>query len=111
MEFTQYREILDSLPNAIVYCDLDHVIRYMNPAAEHYYYELLDYENLLNKSLMDCHPPQAQTGILRLVEAMRQGAAETPLGTTSVNNYRIYVVPVRDKSGELIGYLEQFEHA
>ncbi|MDD3347498.1 PAS domain-containing protein [Oscillibacter sp.] len=109
MEFAYCREILDSWPMGILFCDLDHVIRYMNPAAEYYYYVTRSYRDLVGKSVLDCHRPETRERILALVEELKAGGGEKRIGTTKIEGYRVYITPVRDKDGTLIGYVDRFE--
>ncbi len=110
MEFNHYREILDSMPMGVLFCDMDHIIRYMNPAAEIYYYETRHYKDLIGKNLFECHRPESKAAILALVEDMKNGGEARRIGTSKIEGYRIYMIPVRDKDGNMIGYIDQFEH-
>ena len=110
MECNAYREILNSLPMPVMFCDMDHVIRYMNPAAETYYYVTRPYKDLIGKCVFDCHKPESKAAILALVEDMKNGGEARRIGTSKIEGYRIYMVPVRDGDGRMIGYLDLFEH-
>ena len=74
MEFNHYKEILDSMPMGVLFCDMDHIIRYMNPAAETYYYVTRPYNDLIGKCLFDCHRPESKAAILALVKGLREDA-------------------------------------
>ena len=74
-----FKSIIDQDREAVVICDLDHTILYMNPAA------VVDYKkyggaSLLGKSLLACHTPHS-------VEAIRKvssGSRRMPATTSSI---------------------------
>lgn len=100
--------ILDSIPYPIVFADTDHIIRYMNKAAEYRYYTVRGYKDLIGKSLFDCHKETSKEKIIEVVEKLKKHGNEIFLGV-SVNNLRFYINPVRNENGELVGYFERFE--
>jgi len=110
MEFSQYKEILDSLPEGVMFCDMEHTIRYMNPAAETYYYVTRSYKDLVGKCVFDCHRPESKAAILALVEDMKNGGEGRRIGTSKIEGFRIYMIPIRDRDGVMIGYIDLFEH-
>ena len=62
-----FKSIIDQDREAVVICDLDHTILYMNPAA------VVDYGKyggaaLLGKSLLTCHNPHSVEAIRKVVE-------------------------------------------
>ena len=62
-----FKSIIDQDREAVVICDLDHTILYMNPAA------VVDYKkyggaSLLGKSLLACHSPHSVEAIRKVVE-------------------------------------------
>ena len=62
-----FKSIIDQDREAVVICDLDHTILYMNPAA------VVDYKKyggaaLLGKSLLACHNPNSVEAIRKVVE-------------------------------------------
>ncbi|MBP1759328.1 MAG: Phospho-N-acetylmuramoyl-pentapeptide-transferase [Firmicutes bacterium] len=101
--------ILDSYPYPIAFVDCDHVIRYLNKRAEYHYYQERGYRDLIGKSIFDCHQnPKSVEMIKSVVEQLKNHANEVFL-KVSPRNERIYIVPVRDENGDLIGYFERFE--
>jgi DUF438 domain-containing protein len=100
--------ILDALPFPIVFVDVDHVIRFMNKRAKFHYYQERGYRDLIGKSVFDCHNETSKEKMEKIVEAFKNHGREVFL-TVSGGNERIYVTPVRDEKGELIGYFERFE--
>ena len=100
--------ILDSIPYPILFVDCDHIIRYMNNSAKYHYYTEKGYKDLIGKSLLDCHNEQSRGKIIEAVEKLKNHGNEIFLGV-SVKNQRMYINPVRDENGELIGYFERFE--
>lgn len=100
--------ILDAYQYPIVFVDCDHIIRYMNKMAEYHYYSERGYRNLIGKSLFSCHSSQTEERIRAAIEKLKNHNNEIFLGL-SVKNQRIYINPVRNEDGELIGYFERFE--
>lgn len=101
--------ILDAYPYPVVFVDCEHIIRYMNKRAEYHYYQERGYRDLMGKSLFDCHQnPKSQDMIKLAVEKLKHHANEVFLKVNE-RNERIYIVPVRDALGDLIGYFERLE--
>lgn len=106
-QITSY--IVDAIPYPVVFVDCDHIIRYMNKAAKYHYYEERGYRDLIGKSLFDCHQEErSKEHIIAAVEKLKKHANEVFL-MVGVKNQRIYINPVRDENGELIGYFERYE--
>ncbi len=102
------KSILNSIPYPIVFVDLSHTIRYLNKKAEYRYYKERGYDDLIGKSIFDCHSEKSSEFIRRTIENFKKHGQEVYL-TVNVKNERVYIVPVRDDLGNLIGYYERFE--
>lgn len=102
------RNILDSIPYPILFVDCEHIIRYLNKTAKYHYYQMRGYNDLIGKSLFDCHKDTSKEKIIAAVEKLKNHSNEIFIGV-GVNNQRIYINPVRDDNGALIGYFERFE--
>jgi DUF438 domain-containing protein len=100
--------ILDSIPYPIVFVDTEHVIRYMNRTARFQYGQMRGYGDLIGKSIFECHNDASKEKIMQAVEKLKNHGNEIFLGV-GVNNQRIYINPVRDENGVLLGYFERFE--
>jgi DUF438 domain-containing protein len=100
--------VLDAIPYPILFVDMEHIIRYLNKTAKFHYYQTRGYSELNGKSLFDCHNDESKEKILAAVESLKKHSNEVCLGV-GVNNQRIYVNPVRDEHGNLVGYFERFE--
>jgi DUF438 domain-containing protein len=100
--------ILDSFPFPIVFADTDHIIRFLNRRAEYHYYKERGYKELIGKSLFECHNEKSKEAILKMVENFRNHGREAFLAVTG-RNERLYVTPVRDDNGNLVGYFERVE--
>lgn len=108
-ELTIYKGILNSYPYSIVFVDSNFTIRYMNRYAQYYYYQERGYSNLIGKCLFDCHDFAAsRQRIEKGFEKMKSDGKEMFVGV-SARNQRIYMQPVRDEEGNLIGFFERFE--
>ena len=100
--------ILDSIPYPILFVDCEHIIRYMNNAAKFHYYSERGYRDLIGKSLFECHNDSSKEKILAAFDKIKRHGNEIFIGV-SIKNLRIYMNPVRDENGELVGYFERFE--
>jgi DUF438 domain-containing protein len=100
--------ILNSIPYPILFVDCDHIIRYMNNTAQYQYYTVRGLKDLVGKSLLACHNEESAEKIIAAVEKLKNHGNEIYLGV-NVKNQRMYINPVRDENGELIGYFERFE--
>lgn len=101
--------ILDSYPYPIVFVDGDFIIRFMNRYAQYHYYQERGYGPLLGKSIFQCHRTQeARDRIRAAYEGMKEDGKEIFL-KVNARNQRLYMQPVRDQEGNLIGFFERFE--
>lgn len=105
-----YKSVLDQDRSAVVICNLEHEIIYMNSAA------VLNYkkwggEKLLGRSLMDCHTQKAREKIQQVVDWFAEDKSHNIIYTfhNEKENKDVYMVALRD--GErLIGYYEKHEY-
>jgi nitrogen-specific signal transduction histidine kinase len=100
--------VIDSWPYPVLFVDCDHIIRYMNKQAKYHYYTEKGYRDLIGKSLLEFHNEQSKEKIITAYEKLRNHGSEIFLGV-NVKNQRMYISPVRDEAGELVGYFERFE--
>ena len=97
--------LLDSFKQPIVFADKQHVIRYLNRAAQNYYAKGA---GLLGQDLMACHNKQSQQLMLVIVQRMSSEGLEEQLITDNAK-HRIYMRAVRSVDGDFIGYYERSE--
>ena len=106
-----YKSVLEADRAAVVICDLDDRIIYMNPAAIRRY-EKWGGGALLGKSLLDCHNENSGKMIHKMVEWFR-ASKDNNLVYYSYNekeNKDVYMVALRDEDGKLIAYYEKHEY-
>ena len=96
--------ILDSLQEPILVADTEHVTRYMNRAAIHFYE---GGESLIGCSLLDCHNERSQQMMVEILAQMHEGLTERLI--TDDEEHRIYMRVVRGMDGEVLGYYERYE--
>jgi PAS domain-containing protein len=104
-----YKSVLDQDRCAVVICNLEHEIVYMNQAAFKNY-EKWGGEQLLGKSLLACHNPESRDKIKQVVDWFA-ASPEHNLVYTFYNekqNKDVYMVALRSE-GKLIGYYEKHE--
>ena len=105
-----FKSVIDQDRAPVVLCDLDHTILYMNPAAIRNYAKRGG-EKLIGQSLLACHNPQSVEKIEQVI-AWFQKSRDNNLVYTFHNekqNKDVYMVALRDETGELIGYYEKHE--
>lgn len=108
---TYFKSIIDQDRCAVVVCDLQHTILYMNPAAAAQY-ERWGGAALLGRSLLDCHNADSCAAIQRVVDWFAESADHNLLFThhNPRKNRDVYMVALRDETGRLIGYYEKHEY-
>ena len=110
MELSQFfKSIIDQDRAAVVICNLQHQIIYMNPAAQMQYSK---HGDLTGKSLLDCHSDKSNEMIKKVVAWFSENADNNIIYTfhNEKQNKDVYMVALRDESGELIGYYEKHEY-
>lgn len=111
MSINQYfKSIIDQDKAAVVICDLDHTIIYMNPAAA-INYEKRGGANLVGNSLLDCHNPHSVEAIRKVVNWFAASTDNNMVHTfyNEKQNKDVYMVALRDEDSGLIGYYEKHE--
>lgn len=106
-----FKSVLEQDTAAVVLCNLEHEIIYMNPAAKARYAKH-NGGNLVGKSLSNCHNPKSNEKIEKVVEWFGK-SKDNNIIYTSFNpkeNKDVYMVALRDDDGNLIGYYEKHEY-
>ncbi len=106
-----YKSVLEADRAAVVICDHEHTIVYMNPAAVNRYRKWGG-KGLVGKSLLDCHNERSREMIVKVLNWFEK-SADHNLVYTSYNekeNKDVYMVALRNGAGELIGYYEKHEY-
>ena len=99
--FNYFQSLIDQDKSAVVICNLQHQIIYMNPAAVARY-----------KNLMLCHNKDSQKRIEEVI-AWFQESREHNIIYTFYNpkeNKDVYMVALRSQDGSVIGYYEKHEY-
>ena len=106
-----FKSVLEADRAAVVICDLEHRIIYMNPTAIDRYKKWGGAE-LLGKSLLDCHNERSREIIRKVVEWFKTSKDNNLVYTfyNEKENKDVYMVALRDDSGELIAYYEKHEY-
>ena len=106
-----FKSVIDQDRAPVLICDLNHVIVYMNPVAEKNY-EKWGGADLVGKSLMDCHNEKSREAIEKVVEWFKESVENNIIYTfyNEKQNKDVYMVALRDDTGELIGYYEKHEY-
>ena len=106
-----YKSLLDQDTSAVVICDLDHRIIYMNPVACRHYARYGGAE-LLGKNLLNCHGDRSVEMIRKVVSWFGASPANNRVHTfyNEKENKDVYMIALRDDSGALIGYYEKHEY-
>ena len=103
-----FRSVIDQDDMPVVICNTAHEIVYMNPAAEEHYADRGG-RKLIGLIIFDCHSPQSSRRIKEVVDwfALDRGnnVVHTHYGEETGKD--IYMVALRDRDGNLIGYYEK----
>ena len=112
MDLSNYfRSIIEQDKCAVVICNLEHEIIYMNPAAKARYAKNGG-EGLIVKNLLDCHNAQSGDQIKKVVSWFQESVEHNRIYTfhNEKEQKDVYMVALRDGSGTLIGYYEKHEY-
>lgn len=104
-----YRSVLEQDRAAVVLCDLEHTIIYMNPAAIQNYAKHGG-EKLIGRSLLDCHNAESGKRIQQVIDWFAADVSHNLVYTfhNEKQNKDVYMVALRD-GDKLIGYYEKHE--
>ena len=106
-----YKSVLEADKAAVVICDLEHTIIYMNPTAINRY-EKWGGKSLIGQSLLNCHSDKSREMIIKVLDWFK-ASKDNNIVYTSYNekeNKDVYMVALRNESGELIAYYEKHEY-
>ena len=105
-----YKSIADQDRAAIVICNLEHEIIYMNTAAVNYYSKWGG-DKLIGRSLLDCHNEESRKKIFQVVDWFASDEEHNIVYTfyNEKQNKDVYMVALRDE-GKLTGYYEKHEY-
>lgn len=112
MELSKYfKSIIDQDRCAVVICNIEHEIIYMNPAAVMRYAKRGG-QALVGRSLLECHNPQSVEQIKKVVSWFAESTEHNMIYTSrnEKENKDVYMVALRDEDGSLIGYYEKHEY-
>lgn len=103
-----FKSVIEQDRCPVVICNLKHEIIYMNSAAMEKYDS---HGNLVGSSIFDCHLPSSNEKICGVVEWFAKSRENNLVYTffNETQNKDVYMVALRDESGELIGYYEKHE--
>lgn len=105
-----YKSIIDQDRSAIVICNVEHEIICMNPAAV-FNYAKWGGEQLIGKSLLECHNPESVEKIKKIVDWFSLSPDHNIVYTfhNEKQNKDVYMIALREE-GKLIGYYEKHEY-
>lgn len=106
-----FKSIIEQDRCAVVICNLENEIIYMNPAAVSRY-ERRGGASLIGKSLLDCHNPKSSEMIRKTVMWFAKDKENNIVYTfyNEKENKDVYIVALRDDDKTLIGYYEKHEY-
>lgn len=106
-----FKSIIDMDIAPIVICNLNHTIIYMNPTAVERYAKRGG-ASLIGQSLLDCHNSDSNKKICDVVEWFDNSPENNRIFTyhNPKENKDVYMIALRDESGNLIGYYEKQEY-
>ena len=106
-----YKSVLEADRAAVVICDLEHTIIYMNPAAVERYAKWGG-KDLMGRSLMNCHTEKSREMIQKVIDWFKASKDNNIVYTffNEKENKDVYMVALRNEEGNLIGYYEKHEY-
>lgn len=106
-----YKSVLEADRAAVVICDLEHTIIYMNPVAIERYAKWGG-KDLMGKSLLNCHNEKSREMIQKVVEWFKASKDNNIVYTffNQKENKDVYMVALRNEECNLIGYYEKHEY-
>lgn len=104
-----FKSIIDQDRCAVVICNIEHEIIYMNPAAVQSY-EKWGGADLVGKSILNCHNPASGERIREVADWFAADEGHNMIYTfhNEKQNKDVYMVALREE-GKLIGYYEKHE--
>ena len=112
MDISRYfKSVLEEDRCAVVICNVDHKIIYMNPAACERY-KKRGGERLVGSNLLDCHNTASNELIIKVLEWFKADNSNNRVHTyyNEKESKDVYMVALRDDNGDLIGYYEKHEY-
>lgn len=106
-----FKSVIDQDLCAVVICNLDHEIIYMNPAAVKNY-QKYGGASLVGTSLLKCHNEKSNEQIKAVVDWFAESGEHNRIYThhNAKQNKDVYMIALRNEAGELIGYYEKHEY-
>lgn len=103
-----FKSVIDEDRAAVVLCDLEHKIIYMNPAAVQNY-QKYGGEKLVGESLLDCHNENSVNRIKEVLDWFQKDKRHNRVHTSYDTKHArdIYMIALRDENGDCIGYYEK----
>lgn len=108
---TFFKSMIDQDRCAVVICNLQHEIIYMNPSAVTRYAKRGG-EGLIGRSLLDCHNEKSAERIRQVIQWFAESREHNLVYTfhNEKENKDVYMAALRDDEGGLIGYYEKHEY-
>lgn len=102
-----FKSVIDQDRAAIVICDINSTIVYMNPSAVKRYRK-----NLTENSIKDCHNAKSNEIIERVLSWFKESSDNNMIFAyhNKRENKDVYIVALRDDEKNLIGYYEKHEY-
>lgn len=109
--FQFFKSIIDEDKCAVVICNLNHEIIYMNPAACERYGKHGG-AALIGKNLLNCHNDESKEMIFKVIDWFKADKSNNRVFAyhNEKENKDAYMVALRNEQGELIGYYEKHEY-
>lgn len=112
MDISQFfKSVIEQDTSAVVICDTEHIIVYMNRSACERYAKYGG-AALVGKSVLDCHNDRSVKLIKEVIEWFKADVSNNSVHSfyNSKENKDVYIVALRNDLGGLIGYYEKHEY-
>jgi len=106
-----FKSVLEQDRAAVVICDTNHIIKYMNKTAI-IRYAKRGGKDLVGKNLLECHNAHSQEMIIKILNWFLEDEQNNMIYTykNEKENKDVYMVALRDDNNKLIGYYEKHEY-
>lgn len=106
-----FKAVIDADRAPVVICNTDHQIVYMNPAALNRYASSDD-RTIVGNSIFACHSERSIVLIKQFLQWFMENPDNNVIyeGPGTTENKDVYMVALRDESGNVIGYYEKHEY-
>jgi PAS domain S-box-containing protein len=96
---------IESIPDPVVLCDTNHIVKVANKVAEDLMYEG---KSLVGHNMFESHKEESMKIVVEVLERLEKGEEEVQITNKEEGKQRTFMRAIRDADGKLVGYYERF---